>query len=217
VSIADETNVLAVTAMDWTTNALFYTWEFGDGEIAGRSASSTVAHVYTDCGPNVAGVTVDDGVNSTTVNMTITVACLLNIGKLQATVNFAKTNADTCTIRGTFDLPSTYHFAGKPVTFDIGGAQVSFMLDSKGQGRNGSSLFRKPSYNKKTGLWSFTAELRGGLWQPIWAATGMVNANVLKPGMAVSLPVILVIDNEAFMQIPKLRYMSKAGKSGTAR
>ncbi|HUJ71319.1 MAG TPA: putative Ig domain-containing protein [Verrucomicrobiae bacterium] len=217
VVVADETNVLSVTATDSTTSTLFYTWTFGDGEIGDRSASSTAAHVYTNCGPFVAGVTVDDGINSTNANLTIAVACMLNISKLQVTANFAKTNADACTVKGTFDLPSDYSFTGKVVTVNIGGAQVSFTLDAKGRGRTGSSVFNKPAYNSKTGLWAFNATLRAGTWQPFWSAYGLVDANVLKPGNAVSLPVILVIDNEAFMQIPNLLYTSKAGKSGTAK
>jgi hypothetical protein len=217
VVVADETNVLAVTAMDSTTDTLFYTWAFGDGDIGDRAANSTAAHIYTNCGPYVAGVTVDDGVNSTNATFAITVACLLNVTKLQAAANFAKTNADTCAVKGTFDLPSNYSFSNKLVTLDIGGAEVSFTLDNKGRGRSGSSVFNKPSYNKKTGLWSFNATLRGGSWQPFWAPYGLVNASILKPGNAVSLPVILVINNEAFMQIPNLHYTARAARSGTAR
>ena len=64
---------------------------------------------------------------------------------------------------------------------------------------------------------SLAASSAGEAWQPFWAAHGFVNATVLKPGAAVSLPMILVLDDEAFVQIANLRYMSHAEKSGTAR
>jgi cytochrome c oxidase assembly protein Cox11 len=44
-----------------------------------------------------------------------------------------------------------------------------------------------------------------------------VNDDVLKPGRTVSLPVILVIDDQAFMDIPNLHYTARARKSGTAK
>ena len=136
---------------------------------------------------------------------------------MQGTLNFAKTNADSCTVKGTFALPSDYSFAGKLMTLNIGGAQISFTLNSKGQGLNGLSRINKPSYNKTTGLWTFSAMLRGGNWQTDWATFGPANANISKPGASVTLPVVLVIDDESFMASPLLQYTSRVGKSGVGK
>ena len=45
----------------------------------------------------------------------------------------------------------------------------------------------------------------------------MINSNILKPGVLVSdLPVILLLDDEAFMATTNLHYTAKQGKSGAA-
>jgi hypothetical protein len=90
-------------------------------------------------------------------------------------------------------------------------------MDSKGRGLNGLSRFNKPSFNKKTGLWTFNAMLRNGSWHTPWAAYGLINATILKPGVSVTPPVILVIGDESFMAIPTRQYTSQAGKSGRTR
>ena len=217
VAVAGDTNIFNVTATDLGGQTLYYAWTFGDGSSSARLPGSTAPHIYTDCGPYTATVTVDDGTYVTNASMTVSIACQLTTSQLKATVNFAKTNSDSCTIKGTFSLPSTYNFTGKVVTLNVGGAELSFTLDAKGRGLNGTSRFNKPSYNKKTGLWTFNAMLRNGSWHSVWAAHGLTNSTILKPGSPVTLPVILAIDNESFMATPTKKYISKAGKSGSAK
>jgi hypothetical protein len=101
---------------------------------------------------------------------------------------------------------------------DIGGAEVSFALGSKGTWHNGSSTFSKPTYNKKTGLWTFSATLKKGFWQTPWAEFSMINSNIPKPGVLVTnFPVIMLVDTEAFMGTTNLNYTAKQNKSGTAK
>jgi hypothetical protein len=46
----------------------------------------------------------------------------------------------------------------------------------------------------------------------------MINSNISKPPVLVSdLPVILLLDGEAFMATTNLHYTAKQGKSGTAK
>ena len=213
VAVAGETNTFAVSATDSNSNALFYTWTFGVGGTSARSTTNTSTHLYTtDCGPYTAAVTVDDGIFSTNATLTVSIACQLNTSQLLGTLNFAKTNADTCTLRAAFALPSTYSFSNKVVTLNIAGAETSFTLDSKGRGLTGLSRFNKPTYNKSTGLWTFNALLRNGSWQIPWAAHGLVNATVANPSVSVTLPVILAIDNESFMATPNRKYTSHCGQ-----
>jgi hypothetical protein len=217
VAVADETNMFAVSATDSGGGTLYYAWTFGDGDSSTRLTSNTLTHVYTNCGPYTATVTVDDGTYSTNASFTVAIACQLTVSQLQGTLNFAKTNADTATIKATFALPADFSFTGQLVTLNIGGAQTSFTMDSKGRGLNGLSRFNKPSFNKKTGLWTFNAMLRNGSWHTPWAAYGLINATILKPGVSVTPPVILVIGDESFMAIPTRQYTSQAGKSGRTR
>ena len=141
----------------------------------------------------------------------------LTVSKLQAKVNFAKTNADSCTVKGILNLPVGYNFAGKSATLDIGGAEVSFTLGSKGSGLNDLSTFKKPTYNKRTGLWTFNATLKGS-WQTSWAEYGMTNSTIAKPGILLTnFPVILILDIETLMETTNLHYTSKQDKSGMAK
>jgi hypothetical protein len=155
--------------------------------------------------------------NTTTVTPT-ELGSPLTIIKLQANLNFAKASADNCSVNGALNLPSNFSFAGKLVTLNIGGADVSFALDNKGKGQTGLSKFSKPTYNKKTGLWTFSATLKNGSWQSSWAEYGMVNSTILKPGLLVTnFPVIVAVGTEAFMGTASLHYTAKQGKSGTAK
>jgi hypothetical protein len=46
----------------------------------------------------------------------------------------------------------------------------------------------------------------------------MINSNIARPGASVSdLPVILLLNGEAFMATTNLHYTAKQGKSGTAK
>jgi PKD repeat protein len=215
VVVAGDTNVFSVEA----TNPLSYQWAFGDGVTSAWSPSNTVDHAYTtNCGPYTASVTISNGSASVTSNLTIVVACQLNVAKLAPKLNFAKTNSDSCTITGTFDLPANTSFAGMVATLDIGGGSLTFTFPSKGTALNGRSRFSRPTFNKKTGLWKFNAAFNNGFWQTDWANYGMTNATILKPGALVSdLPVILLLDTEAFMATTNLHYTAKQGKSGSAK
>jgi hypothetical protein len=218
VVVADETNTFTVSATDADGDLLDYQWVFGDGA-SSNTTIGTVEHVYTnECGPYNASVTVSDGHASTNSDLAVVVACQMQITKLQANLNFAKTNADSCTVKGWFELPASYSFSNKLATLDIGGAEVSFTLTKKGSGHNGSSTFSKPTYNKKTGLWKFSATLKKGFWQTPWAGYSMINSNIPKPGVLVpNFPAILVLDTDAFMGTTNLHYTAKQNKSGSAK
>jgi len=219
VVLVDDTNVFAVSATDADGDTLQYQWIFGDGDNT-NTTTTTVEHVYTnECGPYHTSVTVSDGQASTNSDLVVAVACQMQITKLQIKLNFATTNADSCTVQGAFDLPANYDFANKVVTLDVGGAEVAFTLPSKaGTARSDSSTFAKPSYNKKTGLWKFSAMLKNGFWQTDWADYGMISSNVPNPGMLITnFPVIVVVDTEAFGQTATLHYTAKSGKSGAAK
>ena len=199
VIVAGDTNVFTVGAMDPGGNPLSYQWSFGDGAANEWSPLNTAEHVYTTnyCGPYTAGVTVDNGWAATSSNLTVAVACELGITRMQATLNFANTNADSCSLSATLDLGASYNPVDNQVMLDIGGAQIPFTLDAKGRGVNqfGSCTL---GYDESTGLWTLNADLAKGSWQTAWAAYGLVNQTEPKPGAGVTMPVIVLVGNEAF-------------------
>jgi autotransporter-associated beta strand protein len=217
--VAGDTNLFSVGATDSAGGTLGYQWSFGDGVTNAWSATNTVAHAYTtNCGPYTASVTISNGSASVTSNFTVAVACQLHLFKLAPKLNFARTNADGCTVGGAFELPAGASPAGKLATLNIGGAQLSFTVPAKGRALNGFSTFTTPSLNKRTGLWSLKATFKNGSWQAPWANYSMIDSNIPKPGVVVNdLPVILVLDTEAFMATTNLHYSAIQGKSGTAK
>ena len=204
-------------------------WNFGD---RGTSSDCEPTHVYTNCGPQVVNVTISDGIASTNASFDVAVLCRLNIFKLQGKLNFAKANADSCAVTGIFIPSDNLMFPGKLVTLVIGDTEVSFPLNSKGTGHNGLSTFKIPSatatrgwvggphdtWTWKNGPWTFNATLKKGSWQTAWAEYGMISSNIPKPGVLVTnIPVMLVVDTEAFMGTADVHYTAKQGKSGTAK
>ena len=217
VVVGGDTNVFSIGATD--PEGMSFQWSFGDGVTNAWSSTNTVEHAYTtNCGPYNASVTISNGVSPTTAsNFTIVVACQLDLAKVALKLNFAKTNADSCTVRGSFPLPFTPKFAGEQATLDIGGASLTFTLPSKGSAVNERSKFSTPTFNKKTG-WKLNVSFKNGFWQTEWANYSMINSNISKPGALVSdLPVILLLDTEAFMATTNLHYTATQDKSGAAK
>jgi hypothetical protein len=173
--------------------------------------------VYTnDCGPYSASVTVSDGQASTNSDLTVVVACQMQITRMRADLNFRRASADSCSFTADLSLTNGFTLAGQRVTFDIGGAQSSFTLDAKNKAVNtqGRCAFK---FNKKNGNWTITVKLARSSFQGAWADDGLVNADVRKPGNSVTLSVTVLVGNEAFVADKTLSYTAKAGRSGAAK
>ena len=224
IVIAGETNVFTVGADGENGAPVSYEWLFGDGVTNAWSSSNSVEHAYgTNCGPYQVSVVITDGKEEPIIsNMMVTVACELIITKLKATLNFAKTNSDSCNLSATLaDLGAGYDLTNKVMTVDVGGAQVPFQLDAKGKGKGkdvsgfGSC---KLAYNKGAHLWTLTAKLAKGTWRTPWSAYSMINSNISKPAVVITnFPAIVALDTEAFMGTTNLHYTAKHGKSGSAK
>ena len=217
VVVAGDTNVFNVRATDPSGYPLNYAWTFGDGASTAPSPTSIATHVYTNCGPYNASVTVSDGIDSTNAGLTVSVPCAMNISGLKLQARFKKLGSDACTIKGTLaGLPPGFSIANAAVSLDAGGATVDIQLNKKGSGanRNGNIKF---SYNKKTGVWKFTGKLKGDL-KGSWATYGITSGTVIDSGVP-AFPVLLTLQSgtlETFdVELP-LSYSNKSGTSGTA-
>ena len=221
VVVAGDTNVFTVGAVDSDPDSLNYQWSFGDGAISDWLTTNTASHVYTtNCGPYPASVTVSNGQATASSNLTVAIACPLTVTKMQVKLNFAKTNADSASLSASIlDLDAGYNLTNKVVTLDIGGTtNVTFTLDAKGKGRGGGRFGScKLAYNKRTAQWKLRAKLRKGSWQASWATYHLENRTVAKPGLLVTMPVIVLIDAEASADEHTMFYTAKAWKSGTAK
>src|SRR5258706_16168100 len=132
------------------------------------------------------------------------------------TVNFAKTGAGSVKFQGAVSLAPEFVPAGQQVLLDIGDATLVFVLNDKGTGTNPLGKFQL-KFNSKTGAWTVKASFSKGTWRGPWANHGLGNTTNAKPGVAVTVPVILVVGTESFMKDQVLTYTSAMDKSGRAK
>jgi|GEM_PF-372783 len=225
VVVAGETNVFNVAAQHAAGNALTYQWTYGDGDTSAWSAVTLATHAYgsSNCGPYLASVQVSDGPLSVRSNLTVIAACELTITKLTISLNFARSNADSLSLKSRLNLPgitNLIQLMGIPVVVDVGDVQAFFTLNAKGRGvgANGTCVlaYTKPT-KKLPGYWTATITRHKGAWRIPLAAHGLTNEPINKPGRIVTLPVAVLIGNEAFAVVPTLHYTATLGKTGTAK
>ncbi|MGA2140219.1 MAG: hypothetical protein ABSH14_15290 [Verrucomicrobiia bacterium] len=194
-------------------------WSLNGGGGSSTGGAYTVSGLIgqSDAGSMSGGTFVlEGGISGGGAFSPVTNAAPLTVSKLQVKLNFAKANADSCTVKGTFSLPAHYSFAGKTVTLDLARVQVSFTLNSKGCGVGSQGTCRL-TYKKRTGICTLTANLRRGDWQTSWTAYGLVNAIVSPLGVPLKFPVIVVVGDDIFAGEKALVYKCRPGKSGSAR
>ena len=225
IVVAGATNIFTVTATDPDTDPLSYHWSFGDGVTNDWSLLALAPHAYasSNCGLYQATVTISDGQLSTTKNLMVVAACDLTITKLQVGLNFAKTNSDSITLKAKLTLPgltAVTQLAGVPVIVDAGDVQLPFVLDKKGHGvsANGSvALAYTKATNKAAAFWTASITLSKGTWRGPLAKYGLDAQAHKSPGIFVTVPVLLLIGDEAFAAEPQLHYISTLNKTGTAK
>jgi subtilisin family serine protease len=217
VSSVDNVLYFTAQASETGSNALTYLWTFCDGS---TDAHSNAVHQITTPGPCPITISVSDGQRATTSNLTVSVAWAMTVGSVQAKVNFAKSNADSCRVLGTLDLGTGFTVAGKTITLDVGGAEVSFILDTKGRGVSSSGTCRL-AYQRQTQQWSLQANLRKGNWQGAWSVYGLRQKLISRPGTSVTIPVVVLVGEDAYAAEQTLQYTTQGNssfvRSGTAR
>ena len=218
-----ETNVFSVGAADPVDNArLRYQWIFGDGGTSDWSAAAVATHVYStnNCGRYAASVTVSNGLAAVRSNLLVSAACQLTITRLQLGLNFAKTNADNCTLIAKLDPAGITNVTQlTTVLVDVNDAVVPFTLNSQGRGSstNGSCrlVYTKPT-KTKLGYWTLTAALSQGNWYSQWVGAGLTNATI-KPAVPVNLMVGVELGSDAFAADQPLNYTATHNRTGTAK
>ncbi|MEI6085702.1 MAG: PKD domain-containing protein, partial [Verrucomicrobiota bacterium] len=216
VVVADTQAVFIAAATDPNSDPVSYSWNFGDGDTA---TGDLVQHTYSACGPFSASAVASDGSLSNTAPLTVSVACQFDTNattKLQMKVNFAKPDADSVKFQGEVGLDPAFAITGKQVLLSVGDATLAFVLDSQGKGTNPLGKFQI-KFNSKTGNWTVKASFSKGTWRTPWATYGLTNTTNAKPGVAVTVPVILVVGSDSFMIDRVLTYTSTKDKSGQAK
>ena len=209
VVLADTPAVFLAAATNADGTQASIQWEFGNG----ATASGGVAeHTYTNCGPFAANAVATDGLLSNTAPLTVSVACQFSVTNLQMKVNFAKTGQDTAKFQGVVDLGESFVPTDSNVLLDVGGASLPFVLNKSGKGTNSQGTCQF-TFNKKTALWKVTANFKKGTWRDPWVTYGLTNAPINKPGIAVTVPVVIAVGNDSFMDEKGLIYTATVGES----
>jgi hypothetical protein len=223
VVAAGGTNTFLATGQDQYNLPLTYQWSFGDGTSTGILTTNSVTHSYGDVsGTYLVSVTASNGYIGVTKELTVLAALPLTIAKATVDPNFAAVNADSVSLTAILDLQNlttVAQLANMRLVLDIGGAQVAFTLNNKGTATsaNGTCKLVYSSATKTVpGFWTLTATLSHGEWHNEWSTYGLFNATIAKPGITVTLPIVVSIGNQTFAAEQPLDYTATVNKTGSA-
>ena len=233
-----ESVTFSVAAADPAGNPLSYTWNFGDGTSA---QGANVSHVYSAPGIYTETVTVGDGTSTATSSMNFVVSAVdttgsgiagdgWDVGPLNAfkilkgvmKFNFAGESRDSLMCSGTIPVLKYFKPGGMTVTVLIGGLEKAFTLNARGQGTatDGASKFQmRGKMNKGVFMATpakFSLNIRGEPLLNAVAQYGFGNVNTIKAGEHHAMPVIVMLDQTGYENVPSMMYKARAGKSGTA-
>jgi uncharacterized repeat protein (TIGR03806 family) len=150
------------------------------------------------------------------------------LAKISGSMQFSATGRDSVSISGKIlALPALFDPTGKTLTIDVGGANISFVLNARGQGRNRNgtiALTLKPArrnlVTKKLeflgGDITFKARLTRGAWSDDWTSLGIDPAKDVR-NQPISVPVDVVLDGKVFGSVGESLYSGTSGKSGKFR
>ena len=217
------TNTFLATGHDQYNLPLTYQWSFGDGTSTGVLTTNIITHAYGDLsGTYVASVTASNGYVGVTKELTVLAALPLTIAKATLDANFAAVNSDSVSLTAILhlqNLTTVAQLASMRLVLDIGGAQVAFTLNNKGTATSANGtckLVYTAATKTAPGFWTLTATLSHGEWHNEWAAYGMVNATIAKPGITVTLPIVVSVGNQTFAAEQPLYYTATLNKTGSA-
>jgi endo-1,4-beta-xylanase len=102
------------------------------------------------------------------------------------------------------------------VTVDVGGAAFTGTLDANGRYKSADGR-DSIKMKEKNGLWKLTVKRKKNDFATSLADEGCTDADNPKPGLPVTVPLIINVGGVAYGQDVDLVYTSKVGKKGTAK
>ncbi|MEI6234671.1 MAG: PKD domain-containing protein [Planctomycetota bacterium] len=201
----------AASASDSASSLISYSWNFGDGTSAN---GSSVNHIFAAAGIYTATLTVSNGMNSASQQVTVTIttkSAVLTVNSFALALNFAKPGSDSLKVAMTCTLPTGISAMSQNVSVTVGSCSKVFTLSATGAGKlPGASL----AVSEKSHPAQFVLTLSK---QSLAACfSEFPNANVT--GVSQQLPVVVTIGNSTILATEiTVTYNAKAGKSGVAK
>ncbi|MFH0939082.1 MAG: hypothetical protein V1899_07360, partial [Planctomycetota bacterium] len=149
------------------------------------------------------------------------------ISKAFIKLNFSKPKSDTLVLSGTVPIPQGFTPKDKLVVIAIGDYESTFTLDAKGKAVSGNDSlkltgkFKKDKKLKKSVYISSPLKFiytvkKQNLFVKL-EDYGFVNADVVKPGDSIDLPVIITVDGDSYLNTLTVTYTAKKDKNGVGK
>ncbi len=200
----------SVVATSSDGRKLSYDWIFGDG-FEGRGAETS--HRFGVPGRYTIRVTIADGLGVVEGSLDLRVAARMAVRRMRLKLDFRGTGSDRLDLSGVVVLPKGFAVDGKPVSIDVGGVALSFLLDAKGRAR--TDLNRFSISRKRKGLWAFQLTAKGVDAREAWRDEGLLNENTRNKLKFMRTSV--EIGKHLFSTVRPLTYSARTGQAGVAR
>jgi hypothetical protein len=142
----------------------------------------------------------------------------LAVKKFQMKANFVKTNADTCKVDGSVDMPAKFTPANLEIRAKIAGVQRELVLDGKGRTPRGSTALRlkykKPKKNTEFAGGPVTLSLS---YKGASFMSGLGIANEDQKSGTASVPVLVIINGKAYAAAIDSSVKSKKDKTAALK
>jgi hypothetical protein len=222
-----ESVIFTAAATDADGDLLAYIWDFGDGT-AGSGAS--IAKTYTAAGVYTAKVTVRDDSSSAEDTVTLAInqvtgnggpgSSVLTVQKGALKFNLKdSTPKDSLGLSGTVPMGAGFNPAAKAVTILVGDYRKDFIIDSKGKS---GTIFSVSGKKARDGTFSsealkFAVKLKNEELFDSLRALGFTNTTIKTAQRISAVPVIMVIDGDAFSTTVNFDYKASENKSGSGK
>lgn len=220
--------------------ALTFSWNWGDGTPPGSGPFPN--HTYVVAGTYTVTVTTTESGNPTPLvnTLSVTVTDSIQNSKLLTNERWSSAGGDTLFLFGVVHIPANQSLAGQTAFFDIGGIQLTFLLNSKGMGTltSNSNVVIDPVLGtsttsvvpckaavkfvarKRTSFISFadvpfTLKIKNASFSPALADEFITNRNANRDAVRISAK--LTIFNILFSSGINQVYISKQGGTGKTR